>query len=62
MKLDPVTETLLKNLKEDEFDKINARQFGGGNAGPVAGSPADIANRRRAFEKQRAEWNKKGKK
>jgi hypothetical protein len=61
MKLDPITEELLKRLKEDEFDKINARQFGGA-AGPVAGSPADIARRKRDFERQRAEWNKKGKK
>ena len=59
MKLDPITEELLKRLKEDEFDKMNARQFGG-TSGPVSGSPADIALKRKAFEKQRAEWNKKG--
>jgi hypothetical protein len=58
MKLDPITECLLKKLKEDEFDNIAARSTPGTRSTVVSGSPADIAARKAAFEKQRAQWNK----
>lgn len=58
MKLDPITETLLKRLKEDEFDKMTARTTPGNRGGVVSGSPAELAAKRQAFEKQRAQWNK----
>jgi hypothetical protein len=58
MRIDPITECLLKRLKEDEFDKINARSTPGTRPNVVSGSPADIAARKAAFEKQRSQWNK----
>jgi len=61
MKIDPVTESLLKKLKEDEFEKMAARTTPGNRGGVVSGSPADLAARKQAFAKQQAEW-KKGKK
>jgi hypothetical protein len=58
MKIDPVTESLLKKLKEDEFDKMAARTTPGDRGGTVPGSPAALAAKKQAFEKQRAQWNK----
>jgi hypothetical protein len=61
MKIDPITEALLKKLKEDEFDKMSARTTPGNRGNVVSGSPADVVARKQAFAKQQAEW-KKGKK
>lgn len=49
-----------EEVKEDyEFDKMAARTTPGNRPTVVAGSPAAVALRKQAYERQKEEWKKK---